>query len=362
MLLIYGAAVMVIGDRPDPLEHEAHSDDKRVSPQKQISHAAVERGFSMFKKMLLIRDFENAASRLVVEGVVPGVVHESTGQEAVAVGVCSNLSRLDLVQSNHRGHGHALAKGADPVAMMKEILGRVGGTCGGKGGSMHIADFSVGMMGANGILADGMSMAVGAAQAAVLKNEDQLVCVFVGEGTTNRGPFYESLNWAKVFNLPLLVVCEDNRYASSTLTQDVSAGGGPVVRARAFEIPAVTVDGNDLAAVDQAAAELVGRIRAGEGPQFLHAVTYRLKGHISRDPSSYRAKLEAEENWRLEPISRYERRLWENGISSHETDEARKEAEGIISSAVGQATEAPFPSPENAYEDVQNVGGPRCDK
>ena len=316
----------------------------------------------MFKRMLLIRGFENAASALAVEGIVHGPVHESTGQEAVAVGVCSNLRRRDLVQSNHRGHGHALAKGADPVAMMKEILGRVGGTCGAKGGSMHIADFSVGMMGANGILADGMSVAVGAAQAAVLKNEEQVVCVFVGDGTTNRGPFYESLNWAKVFNLPLLVVCEDNRYASSTLTQNVSSGGGPAVRARAFAIPAVTLDGNDVVAVDETAAELIGRIRAGEGPQFLHAVTYRLKGHIWRDASSYRAKQEAEENWRLEPIARYEQWLKENGISNQAIDEARKETDRIISEAVTQAREAPFPAPENAYDDVQTVGGFRCSK
>jgi pyruvate dehydrogenase E1 component alpha subunit len=241
--------------------------------------------------------------------------------------------------------------------MMKEIFGRVGGTSGGKGGSMHIADFSVGMMGANGILADGMTLAVGAAQAVTIKNEDRIVCVFVGDGTTNRGPFYESLNWARVFMLPLLIVCEDNRYASTTITSTVTAGRGAAARAEAFEIPAVTVDGNDVLAVDAAALELVRRIREGEGPQMLHALTYRVRGHVSRDPLKYRAQGEGEEQWKREPIGRCASWLRDHGISDDRIRAAETAAKQRIAEAIAEAKTAPFPEPRLAFTDVQDMGG-----
>ena len=319
-----------------------------------------DRIFRMFETMLLIREFEDAAHQALQEGLVHGSVHQSIGQEAVAVGVCSNLRRDDLIYSNHRGHGHAIAKGANLIAMMKELFGRVGGTNGGKGGSMHIADFSVGMLGANGILADGLTMGVGAAQAVALKGEDKVVGVFVGDGTTNRGPFYEGLNWAKVFNLPVLIICEDNAYASSTLTKVVTAGGGPASRARVFDIPAVTVDGNDLCAVEAVAAELIEKVRNGNGPQFLHAKTYRVKGHVSRDVLAYRAKGETEIHWQQEPIGRCEKWLIEQDVSSDVIAEARASAKTAIAEAVELAKAAPFPDPKLAYEDVQDVGAPQC--
>lgn len=316
------------------------------------------RALGLLERMVVIREFEETANLMLKEGLVSGPLHQSIGQEAVAVGVCANLRRDDLIQSNHRGHGHAIAKGADPVAMMKELFGRVGGTNGGKGGSMHIADFSVGMLGANGILADGVTMGVGAAQAADLKGEDIVVTVFVGDGTTNRGPFYEGLNWAKVFNLPVLVVCEDNSYASSTLTKAVTAGKGPVVRAEAFDIPAISIDGNDLDAVDEAAADLVARVRGGGGPHFLHAVTYRVRGHVSRDELTYRRPGETEENWANEPIARFERRLAAGGVAQAEIDAARDRAAALIARAVEEARAAPYPDPMLAYRDVQDVGAP----
>jgi len=319
-----------------------------------------ERIFRMFETMLLIREFEEAAHQALQEGLVHGSVHQSIGQEAVSVGVCSNLRRDDLIYSNHRGHGHAIAKGANPVAMMKELFGRVGGTNGGKGGSMHIADFSVGMLGANGVLADGVTMGVGAAQAVVLKGEDKVVGVFVGDGTTNRGPFYEGLNWAKVYNLPVLIICEDNAYASSTLTKVVTAGGGPASRARVFDIPAVAVDGNDLCAIEAVATELIEKVRSGEGPQFLHAKTYRVKGHVSRDVLAYRAKGETEIHWQQEPIGRCEKWLIEQGVSFDVIAEARASAKTAIAEAVELAKAAPFPDPKLAYEDVQDVGAPQC--
>lgn len=318
----------------------------------------IDRLMQMFRTMLIIREFEEAARKYADEGLVRGSVHESIGQEAIPTGVCSNLRREDLIHSNHRGHGHAIAKGANPVAMMKELFGRAGGTCGGKGGSMHIADFSIGMLGANGVLADGVTMAAGAAQGIKLLGEKKIVTVFVGDGTTNRGPFFEGLNWAKVYDLPLLVVCENNRYASSTVTQSVTAGEGPAKRAEAFDIPAVTVDGNDLLAVDKAAGELIDRIRNGGGPQFLHAITYRVRGHVSRDPLPYRPKGETELYWKSEPVGRMEKWLLSQGVKEDETRAVREEAKQVIADAVEEAKASPPPDPAVAYHDVQDFGEP----
>lgn len=319
----------------------------------------ISRLLDQLRTMLLIRGFEELGVRLRDEGLMRGPMHESTGQEAVAVGVCSNLRRTDLLQSNHRGHGHAIAKGTPVGAMVKEILGRVGGVNGGKGGSMHIADFSIGMMGANGILGDGMTLAAGAAQAITLKQTDDVVTVFVGDGTTNRGVFYETLNWAKVFHLPLLIVCEDNRWASSTPTHEVTAGGGPLVRARAFDIDGELVDGNDIEAVDRAAGSLIEQVRSGGGPRFLHAVTHRLRGHISIDTMVYRSADDIEQDWAHEPIGRAERVLSERGVEP-ETFEALRQSVGAeLESALKDATEAPFPPPELAFTDILDTGGAR---
>ena len=325
----------------------------------QSASTVRERELALFRTMCLIREFEERAAEEKAKGTVPGLVHQSTGQEAVPTGICVHLRREDYLFSNHRGHGHALAKGANPVAMMKEIFGREGGTCGGKGGSMHIADFSVGMLGANGILADGLTMAVGAAQAILLKGQDRLACCFVGDGTTNRGPFFEALNWAQVFKLPVLFACEDNTYASTTRTDEVFAGPGIVARVAAFGIASLSVDGNDVRAVDAAAGQLIGEIRNGGGPRFLHARTYRIRGHISSDPLTYRRSGETEERMGAEPIVRYERWLTAHGVSQVICSEIRKEMRSLIEHAVAESLAAPFPDPESAWTDVQDVGGPR---
>src|SRR5690606_2525036 len=225
-------------------------------------------------------------------------IHPSIGQEAIAAGICSNLAREDILLSTHRGHGHTLAKGADPLAMMRELFGREGGNCGGKGGSMHIADFSVGMLGANGVVSANIVIAAGAAHAIKLKKEDRIVCCIFGDGAINRGPFLEGLNWAKVFNLPVLFVCEDNGFAATTRTKTMTAGDGPVARAERLGIPEMDVDGNDVLAVDAAVAELTAAIRAGSGPRFLRARTYRLTGHTGADAAAYRPKEEVEERWK----------------------------------------------------------------
>ncbi|HEV2678858.1 MAG TPA: thiamine pyrophosphate-dependent dehydrogenase E1 component subunit alpha, partial [Aliidongia sp.] len=215
------------------------------------------------RMMWRIRAFEEQALRGLDDKVVLGAIHPSIGQEAVAAGITSHLTRADILLSTHRGHGHTLGKGADSEAMMRELLGREGGNCGGKGGSMHIADFSVGMLGANGVVAANIVIAAGAAHAIKLKREPHLVCCIFGDGAINRGPFLEGLNWAAVFHLPVLFVCEDNGYAATTRTTTMTAGEGASARARSFGIPAIEVDGNDVLAVDAAAAELTQAIRAG---------------------------------------------------------------------------------------------------
>jgi TPP-dependent pyruvate/acetoin dehydrogenase alpha subunit len=208
------------------------------------------------------------------------------------------------------------------------------------------------------VLADGLTMGVGAAQAISIKGEDNIVTVFVGDGTTNRGPFYEALNWAMVFELPILFVCENNTYASSTLTRSVTAGDGPVARAKAFGMPAFDVDGNDISAVDELAADLISRVRSGQGPHFLHARTYRVKGHISRDKLLYRRDGETAENWENEPLARCAGWLSENGIEEADLRAAHGQAYARIDTAVEAAKESPFPDAALAYADVQDFGPP----
>jgi TPP-dependent pyruvate/acetoin dehydrogenase alpha subunit len=317
-----------------------------------------ERILGLYRTMCLIRAFEERAEEAFDAGFVNGSIHQYIGEEAIGTGVCTNLRPSDYILSNHRGHGHSIAKGADPVKMMKELMGRVGGTSGAKGGSMHIADFSVGMLGANGVLADGLTMGVGAAQAIALKGEDAIVTVFVGDGTTNRGPFYEALNWAMIYGLPILFVCENNQYASSTVTRTITAGDGPTARAKAFGMPAFDVDGNDVVAVDEIAADLIGRVRDGQGPHFLHAKTYRVKGHISRDKMFYRAEGETEREFANEPLGRCAAWLVANGIAEAEIEAVRHKANIEIDKAVAAAKAAPFPDAALAYADVQDLGAP----
>lgn len=310
----------------------------------------------LYKTMSLIRAFEEIAEEAFDDGLINGSVHQYIGEEAIGTGVCANLRKSDFILSNHRGHGHAIAKGANPGAMMKELLGKVGGTSGGKGGSMHIADFSVGMLGANGVLADGLTMGVGAAQALVLRKVDAIVTVFVGDGTTNRGPFFEALNWAMIYELPILFICENNTYASSTSTRKVTAGPGPVARAEAFGMPAYDVDGNDVREVDDIASNIIANIRNGGGPQFLHAKTYRIKGHVSRDKMLYRPEGETESHWKNEPLGRCSDWLIKNGISEAEVTSANGSAYTEIREALEAAKAAPFPDGKLAYEDVQDLG------
>ena len=318
----------------------------------------VERGLGHFRNMLTIRAFEEAVAEARIAGKIRGSVHPYIGEEAIAVGICANLRDDDYVASYHRGHGHTIARGADPAAMMLELHGRKGGTCGGKGGSMHVADISRGMLGANGVIGDGVTIAVGAAQAAKLLGKESVVVAFFGDGGLNRGPVLESLNWAKVFDLPVLFVCEDNKFAATTRTKSVTAGPGPAARAASFGLHAETVDGNDVFAVDQVACDMVTKIRAGAGPMFLHAITYRIRGHLATDPANYRQPEEVLRHALLDPIKRCEAWLQHHGIDDETIARERTLVEDMIAATIDAAEVAPFPDIEDFIADVQDIGAP----
>lgn len=313
----------------------------------------------LHRGMARIRAFEEAGLEALKQGLVLGAIHPSIGQEAVAVGLCGQLRQDDILLSTHRGHGHTLAKGADATAMMAELFGRQGGTCGGKGGSMHIADFEVGMLGANGVVAANIPIAAGAAHAIKLQGGDRVtVCIF-GDGAINRGPFMEGLNWARVFDLPILYVCEDNGFAATTRTEDLTGGAGPAARAESLGLSAHNVDGNDVLAVEDIGRDLIARIRAGEGPQFLVAETYRLTGHTGADPATYRPDAEVEAAKTRDPLIRTAAWLLEAGLLAADIDRIKQEADAEMKAAVGTAEAAPWPEAEAAYLDVQDIGAVR---
>ena len=237
---------------------------------------------------------------------------------------------------------------------MCELFGRASGFNGGKGGSMHIADFSVGMLGANGVVAAGIPIAVGAAHALRIRKKDAVVACFFGDGAVNRGPFLEGLNWAAIHALPVLFVCEDNRWSATTATEAMTAGEGALARARSIGVPGEEVDGNDALAVDAAAGRLIAEVRVGKGPRFLHAITYRFKGHVSVDPASYRDGEEVARALEDDPLKRAAPAL-------PEADRARihREAEDEVRAALAAANAAPWPQPAAAYTDIQDTGSGR---
>jgi len=327
--------------------------------------ASPERALQLYRTMARIRAFENAAEEASKGGVavlgavltqanIRGPLHLSTGQEAVAAGVCLNLQKEDYMTSTHRGHGHTLAKGASMDAMMGELFGRVTGPNRGKGGSMHLADFSIGMLGANGVVAAGMPIAVGAAHAVKIRGEKRIVACFFGDGAVNRGPFLEALNWAAIHALPLLFVCEDNRWSATTPTDAMTSGEGALARAEAIGVPGEQVNGNDVFAVDGAAAALLREIRSGKGPKFLHAVTYRFKGHVSVDAAAYRDGAEVSKALENDPLVLARKRIPEK-----QANRIVHEAEQEVRRALDAAEMAPWPEVHEAYADVQDTGSGR---
>lgn len=326
-------------------------------------------GTALYRAMVRIRAFENAAEAASQGGVsaygqqaagaakVRGPLHLSTGQEAVPAGVCAHLRASDYLTSTHRGHGHTLAKGADLARMMCELFGKATGFNGGKGGSMHIADFSVGMLGANGVVAAGLPIAVGAAHAQkLLRKSDDITVCFFGDGAINRGPFLEALNWARVYGLPVLFVCEDNRWSATTASGPMTAGEGASARAASMDIAATQVDGNDVFAVHETAARLVAEVRGGGGPRLLHALTYRVKGHVSVDLAAYRDPAELAAALETDPIARARGHLLDIGVAAATLDAIENAARDEVDTALAVADAAPWPDASAAFTDVQTTG------
>ena len=307
-----------------------------------------------YRTMRTIREFEE---RLHVDfglGDIPGFVHLYAGEEAAGTGIMSHLGDGDRIASTHRGHGHCIAKGVDVVQMMKEIYGRKGGACNGKGGSMHIADLSKGMMGANGILGAGAPLACGAALAAKFRGKGEVAISFVGDGASNQGTFLESLNLAAVWNLPAIFVVENNGYAESTSRDYGVAVDSYVDRAAGFGLPGITVDGTDFFAVHEAAGEIVRRAREGGGPSLLECKMVRFYGHFEGDAQTYRAPGENEDNRaNRDCIKKFAAAVTGAGVvSSDELQAIDNEVLGLIERAVKEAKAAPLPTAADLTTDV----------
>jgi pyruvate dehydrogenase E1 component alpha subunit len=311
---------------------------------------------ALLQRMLLIRRMEERLGEVVKSGELPGSVHLYIGQEAVAVGVCSNLTRDDWIASTHRGHGHFLAKGGDPHAMIAEIFGRATGICHGKGGSMHVADFSQGILGANGIVGGGIGLAVGAALAAQLDGQGRVSVVFFGDGGANQGVVMEAINLAAIWKLPLLLVCENNGFSEFSPTATVTAGEIGQ-RAQPFGVPSVAVDGNDVFAVRDVAEQAVARARLGRGPTLIEARTYRWRGHVETEKSflsrSYREEQEITEWQQRDPITRLEAMLLREGSASQrKIDDVHAQVAQTVEQAFAAALADPLPADATAFEDM----------
>ncbi len=291
---------------------------------QQGSAVSKEQLLALYERMLLIRRMEEQLRSDAAAGNLPGAVHLYIGQEAIATGVCAQLRESDWITSTHRGHGHFLGKGGDPKAMMAEIWGKRTGICKGMGGSMHVADFSKGILGANGIVGAGFAIATGAAFAAKVTHDERIAVAFFGDGASNQGVFMECLNVSSLWKLPLIFVCEHNQFSEFTPSAHVTSGE-IADRARAFKIPTTVIDGNDVVAVSQAAGEAVARARRGEGPSFIEARTYRIQGHLEAEDlflagGKYREKHEIDE-WRLkDPLDRAREGLLAAGARVQDLD------------------------------------------
>ena len=317
--------------------------------------ATPEQQREMLRQMQTIRRFEERASADYHDGHIYGVVHAYIGEEAVAVGVCAALNRDDQIVSTHRGHGHCIAKGADLDRMTAELYGRETGYCKGKGGSMHIADFDAGMLGANGIVAGGISIATGAGLAAQLEGKGRVAVSFFGDGASNAGPFHESINIAASWKLPVIYVCENNRYAAQTAATQTHAMPDIAGRAHGYGIPGIIVDGNDVLAVYAAATKAVARARAGEGPTLLECKTYRWRAHTERKGQpDYRPAEEIEAKKLEDPIARLVRHLMsqQGQLTQAEWEAMDQTILDTVQRSTEFAATSPFPKPEAALDDV----------
>lgn len=316
-------------------------------PREQLEDA--------YERMVTIRVFEERMSEEFAAGTIPGFVHLYCGEEASGVAVCMTLSDKDHIASTHRGHGHCIAKGCDVEDMVKEIMGRKDGLCGGKGGSMHIADLSKGMLGANGIVGAGGPLACGAALSSKARGTGGVSICFYGDGASNQGAILESYNLAKIWNLPVVFVCEDNGYAEATASA-WSVSGSQVARAKGFDMPAKQVDGNDFFEVYEAISEMVDHAREGNGPSLLHVKLTRYYGHFEGDAQAYRAKGEVQEARKKDPIPAFRKRVIEASLLDASTlDAIDKRVKERLDAAVIAAKDAPWPTEADLLTDVYST-------
>ena len=313
---------------------------------------------TLLKRMMVVRAFEETIGKLFYKGQIPGFIHLSSGQEGTSVGVCAALKTTDYIGTTHRGHGHIIAKGVDLNRMMAEIFGRIDGFCKGKGGSMHVFDKSKGVLGANGIVGGGIPILTGGALSAKFDGKGGVAVAFFGDGATNEGAFHESLNLAAVWKLPAVYVCENNQYGEFTPIAESTAVTCIAKRAVAYDMPGVTVDGNDIEAVYDAASQAVARAREGKGPTLLECLTYRHHGHFHGEEAmlgtqAYRDKAEIEKWKDVCPVARFTKKLTDGKVLTIDEAEAlRAEAQAEVDAAVEFAKKSPFPKPEAALEDV----------
>lgn len=317
---------------------------------------------SLLEKMLVIREFETTVQKHFAEGEIPGFVHLYLGEEAVAVGACSALKKEDYITSTHRGHGHLLARGGDIKKMMAEIFGKKTGYNKGKGGSMHIADVSLGILGANGIVGAGLPIAAGSGISAQILDKESVTVCFFGDGASNRGTFHEALNMASVWNLPVVFVCENNMYGISMPQFKTDGRRGQNIkdvsdRAVAYGISGVTVDGNDVMAVNEAVNEAVKKARQGGGPSLVECKTYRWRGHFEGDPTVYRSDEELEQWKKKDPIPRFVKILKDQEvIDDQEYESLRSEVKEKIKEALQFAQDSPEPDLSEVTTDVYYGG------
>ena len=311
----------------------------------------------MLRRMVRIRHFEERVIQMVERGEIVGAAHSYIGEEAVAVGTCLALRDDDWITGNHRSHGHPIAKGGDVRTAMAELLGKSTGICKGKGGSMHLADFSIGILGESGILGSAIPTAVGAALGSQLQGNDRVAMPFFGDGASNEGAFHESINLAAVWKLPVVFLCENNQYAVTSSFKKMVAVENIADRAAAYAIPGVLVDGQDVIAMYEAVTVAVARAREGQGPSLVEGRTYRYQDHslglgrIVRDP--YRDDAEVEEWKRRDPIDIHKARLLEQNIATQEEiDQVENEVKAQIEEAITFARESPYPEPSDLFEDM----------
>jgi TPP-dependent pyruvate/acetoin dehydrogenase alpha subunit len=313
---------------------------------------AVERFAEAYRQMHVIRKFEETVRELYYKGRVRGSFHPCVGQEAVAVGANWAVRRDDYMTCTYRGHGHALAKGVSARAAIAEMLGKQTGVCRAKGGSMHFTDPAVGLLGANAIVAAGIPHAAGAALAAQMQKRDTIAITFFGEGAVNQGVFFETLNLAAVWKLPLVLICENNLYSEMTVSRETTATSETWRRAASFGIPAVQIDGNDLEAVYANVEHAAAHARRGDGSFYIEAMTYRLWGHMMGDPEVYRTKDEVKQAWQNDTLVRAAARLRELGYSDAQLGALENEAAAIVDDAVAFAEASPIPDAAEAFTDV----------